>query len=148
MTRKALAFFTIIFSLFCTTVIAEQFDIKPGLWKTQYSMKLEGVPPQIAAMMQQATPRSETECVKDSTFDFVPKDMGDNCTYNKSNINANKLTFSFVCKDHGITATGKGGVDYQSSSVSGWVDVKTNGPHGGPMRMRHSFKGKRVGPCA
>lgn len=127
--------------------VAEDFNIKPGLWKTTNSMKVEGVPPQMAAMMEQQVPQIETECVKDNKVDFVPKDMGENCTFEKTSSSAKKLTWRFECKDGGGTAKGKGEVNYNSTSVSGWMDVKTGGPNGASMRMRHSFKSKRVGPC-
>lgn len=144
--RKYLFLCLMTFSL-SGVVLAEQVNIKPGLWETNYSMKVEGVPPQMAAMMQQSQPPKETECVKDNKVDFMPGDMGENCQYKKQRHSASKMTFSFSCDDHGVKSQGKGEINYKSTSVSGFFDVHTTGMQGAPMHIHNSFKGKRIGSC-
>lgn len=147
MIKKEWAFTVVLLTVFVGNIaIAGEFNIKPGMWETTYSMKMEGVPPQLSAMMQQQQ-KVERECVKDNKVDFVPKDMGDNCTFNKKQFSANKLTWNFKCTEQSVKIEGKGEINYNATSVSGSMDVKTSGQNGAPMRMLHLFKGKRTGSC-
>ena len=141
---------TISSTLLANAVMAEKVDIKPGLWKTTQTMKVDGVSPQIAAMMQQQVAgQNKTECVKDTNVDFIPQDIGEKCTYTKNQISTNKLSFQIVCKDQGVTANANGEIHYQSTSVNGWYKVKTTGTNMGmgPMTMHTTFKGEYMGPC-
>ena len=47
----------------------------------------------------------------------------------------------------GVKSEGKGEVNYKSTSVSGWMDIKSTNPQTGMMKMRNSFKAKRIGSC-
>ena len=59
---------------FAAVASEEAYDVNPGMWETSYKVKVSGVPPEMAAMMQQQ-PKVERECVEGRIIDFTPGDM-------------------------------------------------------------------------
>ncbi|WP_455222136.1 DUF3617 domain-containing protein [Kaarinaea lacus] len=142
----------IVFTLYIVTsasggiVHAEEYNVNPGMWETTYKMEISGVPPEMAAMMQQS-PKVEKECVKDKNYDFNPGDEAKGCTFKSTRHSNKKLSWDITCSAEGGNATGHGEVNFNGDSVSGYFDMNMPQGPSGPIKMHHSFEGKRVGDC-
>lgn len=123
----------------------ESYNVNPGMWETTYTLELSGVPPQMAAMMQQQ-PKLERECVEGKIIDFTPGDMAKECTYKSTRHSANKMSWDIQCKGQGGESTGHGEVNFNGNTATGWFEMNMQGPMGA-MKIRNDFEGKRTGPC-
>lgn len=128
-----------------TAIGAEGYNINPGMWETTYKMDVSGVPPQMAAMMQQQ-PKVERECVDAKVIDFTPGDMAKGCSYKSTRHSANKMSWDIECNTQGMTSTGHGEVNFNGNSATGWFEMNMQSPMG-PMKFRNDFQAKRTGPC-
>lgn len=137
---------TLLVTGFTVTAQAEEYNVNPGMWETTYKTEVSGVPPEMAAMMQQP-PKLERECVKDKNIDFSPDDMAKECTFKSTRHSANKVSWDIQCKGEGGNSTGHGEVNFNGNTTSGWFEMNVQGGPTGPMKIRHVFKGKRTGPC-
>ena len=124
---------------------SEEYNINPGMWETTLKMEVTGMPPEMAAMMERP-PKVEKECIKDRNYDFNPGDDASGCTFNQKRHSDKKLSWDISCNAQGGNAKGHGEANFNGDSVTGWFEMNMQGP-GGPMTMRHSFDGKRVGSC-
>ena len=124
---------------------AEEYNVNPGMWETTSKVKVTGVPPEMAAMMQKPV-QVEKECVKDKSFDFDPAGDAKECTVKTNRISSEKLTWDITCSGGNGNATGRGEVNFNGDTVSGWFEMNMQGPTG-PMKIHNSFEGKRVGSC-
>ena len=115
------------------------------MWETTSKMEVTGMPPEMAAMMQKA-PKFERDCVKDKNYNFNPGDDAQGCTVKTNRLSSKKLTWDIKCSNEGGNASGRGEVNFKGNSVSGWFEMNMQGPTG-PMKMHHTFEGKRVGSC-
>lgn len=137
---------TISVILLSTAAQAEEYNVNPGMWETTYKMEMSGVPPEMAAMMQEQ-PKLERECVKDKDIDFSPDDMSKDCSFKSTRHSANKVTWNIQCKGQNGNSTGQGEVNFNGNSASGWFEMNVQGGPTGPMKIRNVFSGKRTGPC-
>jgi hypothetical protein len=128
-----------------TAFAAEAYNVNPGMWETSYKVKVSGVPPEMAAMMQQQ-PKMERECVEAKIIDFTPGDMTEDCSYKATRHSANKMSWDIQCKGQGGDSTGHGEVNFNGNTATGWFEMNMQGPMG-PMKIRNDFEGKRTGPC-
>ncbi|HID49528.1 MAG TPA: DUF3617 domain-containing protein [Chromatiales bacterium] len=140
--------FGITVTLSAAAVQAEEYNINPGMWETATEMKVSGVPPEMAAMMQQP-PKTERECVKDREVDFQfrPEDMGEECAVRTTQHDASKVRWEMHCTGKDGSASGRGEMHFNGDTTSGWFEVNMQDGPMGPMKMRHSFQGRRIGPC-
>jgi hypothetical protein len=137
---------TFVVTFITTTANAEEYNVNPGMWETTYKMEVSGVPPQMAAMMQQE-PKVERECVTGKDIDFSPDDMAKECTFKSTRHSANKVSWDIKCSGEGGNSTGKGEVNFNGNTTSGWFEMNMQGGPMGPMKIRNVFEGKRTGPC-
>lgn len=128
------------------SVQAEEYNINPGMWVTTSEMKVSGVPPEMAAMMQ-PPPKKERECIKDRKIDFKPEDMGEECDFKPTRHSASKVSWEMHCTGKDGSATGRGEMNFNGDTTSGWFEMNMQGGPMGPMKMRNTFQGKRIGPC-
>ena len=145
---KAINVFTLTFiaSVFGSIAYAEEYNINPGMWETSHKMEVTGMPPEMAAMMQQP-PKVERECVKDRNYDFNPGDEAKGCTFNTTRHSNKKISWDITCSGEGGNATGHGEVNFNGDTVSGYFDMDMPEGPMGPVKMHNTFEGKRVGPC-
>lgn len=141
-----LVIFVVTFVATTLTIVHadEAYNINPGMWETTYKMDVSGVPPQMAAMMQQ--PKVERECVDAKIIDFTPGDMAKGCSYKSTRHSANKMSWDIECNTQGMTSTGHGEVNFNGNSATGWFEMNMQSPLG-PMKIRNDFQAKRTGPC-
>lgn len=137
--------FIIVTSVFAGIANAEEYNINPGMWETTSSMEITGMPPEMASMMQKA-PKVEKECVKDKNYDFDPGEQNKGCTLKSTRQSSKKLIWEITCDSQSGNANGQGEANFKGDTVSGWFEMNMQGP-AGPMKMRHSFEGKRLGSC-
>ena len=133
-------------TVFSATIQAEEYNVNPGMWETTYKMEMSGMPPEMAAMMQQQ-PKIERECVKDNNIDFSPDDMAEECSFKSTRHSASKVSWEIECKGQNGTSTGQGEVNFNGDTASGWFEMNMQGGPMGPMKIRNVFQGKRTGPC-
>lgn len=129
-----------------SVVYAEEYNINPGMWETTSKMDVTGVPPELAAMMKKA-PKVEKECVKTKSYDFDPGKQTQGCTIKSKKHSNNKLSWEMSCDSQGSQATGKGEVNFKGDTASGWIEIDMPSGPAGPMKMKHTFEGKRLGAC-
>ena len=136
---------TVASSVLTGVVQAEEYNVNPGMWETTSKMKVTGMPPEMAAMMQK--PQTvEKECVKDNSYDFNPGEGEKGCSIKKNRQSSKHLSWEMVCNTEGGGAKGKGEANFNGDSVSGWFEMDMQGP-AGPMKIRHDFNAKRTGSC-
>ena len=123
------------------------YNIKPGMWETTMEMEIVGLPPEMARMMPQKQPETERECVQSRDFEFKAEDMGEECTFNKIEESASRVVWEIKCQTEAGTSTGKGEANYRGTTTDGWFEMDVQGGPMGGMKMRSTFKGKRVGSC-
>lgn len=138
-------FSAITVMIFTSTIRAEEYNVNPGMWETTYKMEVSGVPPQMAAMMQEE-PKVERECVKDNNIDFSPDDMSKECNFKTTRHSASKVSWDIQCQGQNGNSTGHGEVNFSGDSAVGWFEMNMQGPTG-PMKIRNDFQAKRTGPC-
>ncbi len=124
---------------------AEEYNINPGMWETTSKLEITGMPPEMANMMQKP-PEVEKECVKDKNYNFDPGEENKGCTLKTTRQSANKLTWDITCGAESGNANGRGEANFNGDTVSGWFEMNMQGPTG-PMKMHHTFEGKRLGSC-
>ena len=111
-------------------VQAEGYNITPGMWEMTYETKVTGGPPEMNAMLQQA-PRTERECVKDNNYDFDQQDMEKGCSVKPTRHGSDKLTYEMLCTSPDGNAIGRGEVNFNGTTISGWSEMTIdNGPMG------------------
>jgi len=130
---------------FAAVASEEAYNVNPGMWETSYKVKVSGVPPEMAAIMQQQ-PKVERECVEGRIIDFTPGDMAEGCNYKSTRHSASKMSWDIECKTQGVKSSGHGEVNFNGNSATGWFEMNMQGPMG-PMKIRNDFEGKRTGPC-
>lgn len=133
-------------SLLASMAYAEEYNINPGMWETTSKLEISGMPPEMAAMMQQP-PKVQKQCIKDKNHEFNPGDSVKGCTFNTERQSSKKLTWDIKCGEEGGNASGQGEVNFNGNTVSGWFEMNMPQGPNGPIKMNHSFKGKRVGSC-
>ncbi|WP_455376383.1 DUF3617 domain-containing protein [Kaarinaea lacus] len=137
--------FTLMVSCLVGVANAEEYNINPGMWETTSTMDVTGMPPEMASMMQKE-PKVEKECVKDKNYDFNPGEENRGCTLKTTRQSSKKLVWDITCGAESGNAKGQGEANFNGDTVSGWFEMNMQGP-AGPMKMRHSFEGKRLGSC-
>jgi hypothetical protein len=137
---------TIMVTVLATTVHAEEYNVNPGMWETTYKVEVSGVPPEMAAMMQQP-PRVERGCLTKDDIEFSPDDMDKECTFKSTRHSASKVTWDIQCKGQNGDSTGHGEANFNGNTASGWFEMNVQGGPTGPMKIRTVFEGKRTGPC-
>jgi len=125
---------------------AEEYNINPGMWETTYKMEMTGLPPAMAATMQEA-PKVERDCVKDKNYDFNPGDEAKGCTFTTNRHSSKKISWDIKCSGEGGDATGHGEVNFNGDTVSGWFDMNMPQGPAGPMTIHNTFESRRVGSC-
>ena len=125
-----------------TSLSADEYNYKPGLWEIKTTMEVEGVPAHMKALMK-VPPVVEQECLK-ANEDIFKSD--NECKYDKKRISANKIQVTFKCSEEGSEMTGKGETTFSGETLSSWTEMKTQGPTG-PMTMKNTTTGKYIGPC-
>jgi hypothetical protein len=145
--NKGLSFFTILLiaGVLVGTASAEEYNINPGMWETTSTMEITGMPSEMANMMQKP-PMVEKECVKDKNYNFDPGEQSKGCTLKTTRQSSKKLIWDITCDSQSGNANGNGEANFNGDTVSGWFEMNMQGPSG-PMKMRHSFEGKRLGSC-
>src|SRR5210317_1789335 len=134
---------TLVVIIFGSAVHAEEYNINPGMWETTTKMEITGMPPEMAAMMQKA-PKIEKECVKDKNYDFNPGDDAKGCDIKINRQSSKKLSWDIKCSAEGGNGSGRGEAEFKGNTMFGWFEMNMQGPTG-PMKMRHTFEGKRLG---
>ena len=124
---------------------AEEYNINPGMWETTSKLEITGMPPEMANMMQKP-PEVEKECVKDKNYNFDPGEENKGCTLKTTRQSAKKLVWDISCGAESGNANGRGEANFNGDTVSGWFEMNMQGPTG-PMKMHHTFEGKRFGSC-
>lgn len=132
-----------LFGLASIQAIAGDYAFTPGLWETTTTVEVTGVPAQMAAMMK-VPPRTEKDCIKEN--DIMLKNDGD-CTYDKKRVNAHKMLVAITCNTPQGPTKGKGEINFDSKSSSGWFEMNMQGGPAGPMKMKNTFKSKYIGKC-
>jgi len=125
---------------------AEEYNLNPGMWETTSKMEFTGVPPEMAAMMQQP-PEIEKECVKDRNYEFNPGDNAQGCEVKSTRHSDKKASWDIVCNHEGGKSTGHGEVNFEGDKMHGFSDMEMSAGPMGPMKMHHTFESKRVGSC-
>ena len=136
---------TMAVGIYGGTVHAEEVNINPGMWETTSKMEVTGMPPEMAAMMQKP-PKVEKDCVKDKNYNFDPRGGAKGCDIKTSHQSSKKLSWDIKCSAEGGNASGRGEAEFKGNTMSGWFEMNMQGP-AGPMKMRHTFEGKRLGSC-
>ena len=126
-----------------TLLYAEDYNFKPGLWQTTTTFDIQGVPPEMAAMMKMP-PQTEQECVKENEFMF---ESDDKCKYENKRVSANKLLVNVTCTTPQGVTTGTGEVNFNGTTSSGWFEMDVPQGPSGPMKMKTVFNAKYVGAC-
>lgn len=128
------------------SVYAEEYNINPGMWETTSKMEVNGMPPEMAAMMQKP-PKVRKECIKDKNYDFKPGSDAKGCSFQASQQSSKKLNWEITCGGEAGNASGKGEANFNGDSVSGWFEMNMPQGPSGPIQIRHKFEGKRIGSC-
>lgn len=122
---------------------AGDYNFKPGLWETTTTSEIQGVPPDIAAMMQQP-PQTQQSCVSEDDLEFG---AGNECRYTNKRISASKLLVDVQCTTPVGVTQGKGEVNLKGERASGWFEMAVPEGPMGPMKMRSVFQSKYIGVC-
>lgn len=122
---------------------AMEYNFVPGLWETTTTSKVDGVPPEIAAMMQMP-PRTERMCV---TADDLQFGAGEQCQYTNERVSASRLRVAVSCATPVGPAHGSGEVSLQGKTSSGWFEIAVPQGLTGPMTMKTVFTSRYVGAC-
>ena len=132
--------------LYSSASAGEEYNINPGMWETISKMEMTGVPPEMAAMMKKE-PKTEKTCIKDKNYDFNPDKQAQGCKVTTKRHSASKVSWEISCKNQGNETSGKGEVNFNGDSVSGWVDMNMSAGPAGPMKLHNTFESKRIGAC-
>lgn len=126
--------------------MAGDYNYKPGLWESTATMKMEGMPPEMAAMaMMNMEPKVERECVKGTEHLF---EDNQECKYEKKRISSKKMQIvKITCvTDGNVVTTGRGEINFMGETVEGWFEMDM--PNAPPeMKMKSTFTSKYIGAC-
>lgn len=142
MTKPLTRIALLVMGVLSTVAYAGEYNFTPGLWETVSTMKVTGVPEQMAAMMKQP-PHTEQHCMSEKDVMF---NADQECTYDKNSVSAKNVTFVMSCPTQNGMSKGKGEVNFRGKKVDGWFEMVSDGPTG-PMTMRNSFTSKYLGAC-
>lgn len=126
---------------------AEGYNIKPGMWETTLETEVVDMPQEMAKMMPKREPEITRQCIKNRDFEFKNEDMGGECTFTKTEDSPGKVAWEVQCDTEAGASDGRGEANYNGTTVDGWFEMDIEGGPMGPMKMRNTFKGKRVGSC-
>ncbi len=134
---------TFVIGVASTHIYAGEYNFKPGLWETTTTIEVKGVPANMAAMMK-VPPQTEQECIK-STDPIFESD--EECKFKKTRVSANKILVDVTCTESEMVMKGKGEMNFNGKTTSGWFEMKVPQGPAGPMKMKNKFEGKYLGPC-
>lgn len=133
----------IVLELVSTQIYAEEYNFEPGLWETTTTMEVKGVPAEMAAMMK-IPPQTEQECIKESDLMFV---SDDECKYEKKHVSDKQLLLNITCTTPEGEIKGKGEINFNGKTSSGWFEMDIPQGPSGPMQMKSIFNAKYLGAC-
>lgn len=130
--------------------MAAKFDMNPGKWEFTTTMTMP--------MLPQPRTTTSTECIteeeakQDPLADLIDDD---NCKILNKKIKGSSLEFEMECNEGGMTTRGKGLFTAQKNTASGTIEMIMEMPEmpnmpnmpSGPMTMKTSWQGKRIGAC-
>ncbi|MDI1472043.1 hypothetical protein THER_0074 [Thermodesulfovibrio sp. N1] len=135
MTKKniILVFFIFIF-LLSGNAIAQEPNLKEGLWEITTTIEEPGMPKE---MMRQTYKHCLTK------KDYIPyKEEDKECKVTNFNVKGNTVTWTIKCKNAEGTSTGTGRVTYKGDTFDGLIKFKD--PEG---EMTMTMKGRWTGKC-
>ena len=146
--KQIVAFFcfVFVFGISLQSACAEEYNVNPGMWETTSEMEISGMPPEMAAMMQKP-PKVKKECIKDKNYDFKPGSDAKGCSFKANRQSSKKLIWEITCGGEAGNASGNGEANFNGDTVSGWFEMNMPQGPSGPIKMRHTFTGKRIGSC-
>lgn len=127
--------------------IAGGFDMNPGKWEFTTTVTMP--------MMPQPQTTTTTECITKEEAKQDPManlvDEGKCKILNKKQY-GNSLDFEMVCNEGGVNTQGKGQFTTKGNTASGTLEMTMDMPEmpnmpAGPMTMKTSWQGKRIGAC-
>ncbi len=133
-----------------TAGIAGSFTMNPGKWEFTTSMTMPMFPaPQVT---------TDTECItkEDAERDPIDDLLSDgNCRVINKKQTKSSMTFEMECTNEGVISRGKGQFSSKGNSASGSMDLTMEIPNmpampnmpAGPMTMKTTWQGKRIGAC-
>jgi len=134
---------TIVLALTSTQIYAGDYNFKPGLWETTTTSEVKGVPAEMATMMQ-VPPQTEQECIKENDLMFK---SDDECKYERKRVSAEQLLVNITCTTPEGVTKGKGEVNFNGTTSSGWFEMDIPRGPSGPMKIKSVFKAKYLGAC-
>ena len=123
--------------------VAQQPNIKDGMWEVTTTMDMEGMPGgrQPQTMQHCVTPQD----AKDPAGMSRGMDKGGQCQVTDHKVTGNTATWKLTCKGEGAM-TGTGTATYGGTTYS--MTSTTTMNHGGKtMKMTVNQTGKYLGPC-
>ncbi len=134
---------TFVLGLVSIHIYAADYNFKPGLWETTTTVEFEGVPANMAAMMKVPS-QTEQECIKSTELMF---ESDKKCKFEQKRVSANKILVDVTCTESKAVIKGKGEVNFNGKTTSGWFEMEVSQGPAGPMKIKNKFKGKYLGPC-
>ncbi len=131
--------FYILLILFSSLTMAGELEINPGLWETTIT--------RTNPMTGKLITETETECVKEKTFDpaKMMKEV-EGCKAVKNELSGNTLSFEMECNIEGGQSTISG--EYSTDGKTGKGDMNiTMNMAGMSMEMKMNWSGERIKDC-
>ena len=127
--------------------MAAKFNMNPGKWEFTTTMAMP--------MLPQPQTTTSTECITEEEARQDPLanlvDEG-NCKILNKKIKGSSLEFEMECNEGGMKTKGKGVFTANKNTASGSMEMIMEMPAmpnmpSGPMGMKTSWQGKRIGAC-
>jgi len=158
----------LIFVIYTKTANAQ--GLKEGQWSMSMVTKMENMPPQMAAAMQQmknmppqalaAMKQAQAKAGIQMTWDDQGMTVtSKQCITNQNpipmqqkgcqethEINGGTVTFNVTCSQNGVQAESSGSMTYQGDSMNGTIKTHTQTP-GTSMDQTMDITGQYLGPC-
>ena len=131
-------------------VLGGGFTMKPGKWQFTTTTVMPMMPqPQTMSSEECITPE---EAAKDPLAELVDRD---GCTVTDKKISGSTLRFTMRCEQQGMVSQGQGYFTAHGDTASGKMEIKMDMPAvqgmpgmtGGPMVIKTTWQGKRIGAC-
>ena len=136
MNKKALILMVVLFFLLNVSyIVAENLNMKEGLWKITVTMK-------IPEMTMQMPAHTFTHCLTKTDYIPLKEEPNEDCKIIKHDVVDNTVIWVIKCRAPEGDVINSGKVTYNGNTFNGIIKIEQEG-----MKITQKIKGKWIGKC-
>jgi len=129
------------------TIANAQNSIKEGKWEMTVVNKVEGLPPEVSAVMnQQGMTTTVTQCITNKNPVPQPKELPTGCSMPQIQKNGDSITYQITCDNGDFQMNQNGEMTYTGDTMRGIIKSHQS-VKGMNIDSSMEISGRYLGPC-